>query len=65
MKKPQKISKLNFNSMKKIILFLILIVAVNSCTNKNKNADAAHVKAETPFVWEAANIYFLLTCAIG
>jgi alpha-amylase len=61
MKKPQKISKLNFNSMKKIILFLILIVNVTGCTNKNKNADAVHVKAETPFVWEAANIYFLLT----
>lgn len=50
--------------MKKLILFTIILVTL-SCKNKteensNKSVNSEEV-TETPFVWEGANLYFLLT----
>ncbi|WP_044402156.1 alpha-amylase family glycosyl hydrolase [Lacinutrix sp. Hel_I_90] len=52
--------------MKKTLLTLITIMAILGCKSKDnsKNADAQPVKPiveKTPFVWEGANLYFLLT----
>jgi alpha-amylase len=44
--------------MKQIIIFLVVAIIFTNCSNKNK---VVQEKAETPFVWEGANIYFLLT----
>lgn len=42
--------------MKKNILLLTLFISFLSCIDKK-----VVPKTETPFVWEAANVYFLLT----
>ncbi|QXP77542.1 MULTISPECIES: alpha-amylase family glycosyl hydrolase [Winogradskyella] len=50
--------------MKKLILFTIILITL-SCKNKDteKKTTATEVSdiIETPFVWEGANLYFLLT----
>lgn len=43
--------------MKKIILFILTIITFACSTTKQVNLK----NAETPFVWEGANMYFLLT----
>ena len=52
--------------MKKSILLIVLTILIFGCkTDKKANQDIAeNIKKEevkTPFVWEAANVYFLLT----
>ena len=47
--------------MKKYAFIAILFVAITSCSEKNQEKDKTSKKSETPFVWENANIYFLLT----
>ena len=47
--------------MKKYIVVLLLSVIVASCTTKKKEMTAENTIKEIPFVWENANIYFLLT----
>ncbi|NNC49409.1 MAG: alpha-amylase [Flaviramulus sp.] len=46
--------------MKKLIFFLIVAITFTSCRTNN-NEEIILEKANTPFVWEGANIYFLLT----
>ena len=43
--------------MKKIILFILTIITFACSTTKQVNPKST----ETPFVWEGANMYFLLT----
>lgn len=45
--------------MKQIILLLIAVVLLSNC--KEKTIEKIKQEPNTPFVWEAANIYFLLT----
>lgn len=45
--------------MKKIIALIVIIVSVFAC--KFKDTEAQIVKPTPPFVWEGANVYFLLT----
>ena len=52
--------------MKKNILLIALSILIFGCkTDKKENQDIAENKkkeeAKTPFVWDAANVYFLLT----
>ncbi|MCF8273650.1 MAG: alpha-amylase [Flavobacteriaceae bacterium] len=44
--------------MKKVLFFLVLSLLFNCKSNSSKNEV---IKKETPFVWEGANLYFLLT----
>ena len=46
--------------MKRIIVILFVFLFIFSCAQK-KNKEVVSVKQETPFVWEGANVYFLLT----
>lgn len=46
--------------MKYIIITIVAIITFSSCIKKNESK-AIEEKAKAPFVWEAANIYFLLT----
>ena len=46
--------------MKRFIITLVVLITLASCEKKeDKNAMIKDV--ETPFIWEAANLYFLLT----
>ena len=46
--------------MKRFIITLVVLITLVSCEKKeDKNAIITDV--ETPFIWEAANLYFLLT----
>ena len=47
--------------MKKYAFIAILFFAMTSCYENNREEDKTSKKIETPFVWENANIYFLLT----
>lgn len=47
--------------MKKYLLIAIAFVAIISCSDKKESKVELSSKIETPFVWENANIYFLLT----
>jgi alpha-amylase len=47
--------------MKKISLILFSIIAITSCTEKKQTKVELSNNVKTPFVWENANIYFLLT----
>jgi alpha-amylase len=47
--------------MKKISLILFSIIAITSCTEKKQTKVELSNNGKTPFVWENANIYFLLT----
>jgi len=49
---------------KRIILIVIVLLGFLSCTkqrNKQDNPDSKDLYADTPFIWENANLYFLLT----
>jgi alpha-amylase len=49
---------------KRIILIAIVLLGSLSCTNqvnKQDNPDSRDLYADTPFIWENANLYFLLT----
>ncbi|MEH6535050.1 MAG: alpha-amylase family glycosyl hydrolase [Psychroserpens sp.] len=46
--------------MKKITLLILIIATFLSCKSQSKE-NIEVVKLETPFVWEGANLYFLLT----
>ncbi|WP_353779714.1 alpha-amylase family glycosyl hydrolase [Winogradskyella sp. 3972H.M.0a.05] len=47
--------------MKKLMPILIILIAFISCKNTEAKKSAEVIEVETPFVWEAANLYFLLT----
>jgi alpha-amylase len=47
--------------MKKLLLFIFLMAAFLSCVNNQESAQREPVPAAVPFLWESANIYFLLT----
>ena len=47
--------------MKKYSLFILLTIVLASCTSKKQEMTSTEKTAEVPFVWENANIYFLLT----
>ena len=42
-------------------LSLLVIILLSSCTQKEQKTDIDKVAAATPFTWEAATVYFLLT----
>ena len=46
--------------MKRIVVIVFAFLFVFSCA-QNSNKETASVDQETPFVWEGANLYFLLT----
>ncbi|WP_445735802.1 alpha-amylase family glycosyl hydrolase [Mariniflexile sp.] len=46
--------------MKHIIITILTVIAFTSCVQQNKTK-AVEANPKTPFVWEGANIYFLLT----
>jgi len=54
----QKVSKLNSNKMKKYLILVVLFLVFISCSEKKQEVAAT---VETPFIWEGANMYFLLT----
>ena len=45
--------------MKQIMTLLIVCILFSNCREKQK--EPIELKPETPFVWEGANVYFLLT----
>jgi len=47
--------------MKKITSFIVVLALIVGCSEKNNKEAVQSKKAETPFVWEGANMYFLLT----
>ncbi len=47
--------------MKKYSLFLLLTIVLASCTSKKQETTSTEPINAAPFVWENANIYFLLT----
>ena len=47
--------------MKKYTLFFLLTIVLASCTSKKQEITSTEPAHVAPFVWENANIYFLLT----
>ena len=47
--------------MRKFIYIIILFVAVLSCKDKNQDKKEIAKTQDVPFVWENANVYFMLT----
>ncbi len=48
--------------MKKLLLIITIFIFAQSCNNKETSEKSSiTTNVETPFVWEGANIYFLLT----
>ena len=47
--------------MKYYLYLAILLVVITSCSEKQEEVVLNSTNIETPFVWENANIYFLLT----
>ena len=47
--------------MRKFIYIIILFLAVLSCKDKNQDKKEIAKKQDVPFVWENANVYFMLT----
>ncbi|WP_117879450.1 alpha-amylase family glycosyl hydrolase [Aureibaculum luteum] len=47
--------------MKKYLLPLLISFILFSCSDKKEQKPTEITESETPFVWEAANLYFLLT----
>lgn len=47
--------------MKKLISFLLIIITVISCKNNTIESKSGDIKLKAPFIWESANLYFLLT----
>ena len=54
------INRTIYLQMKHIIITILTVIAFTSCVQQNKKK-AVEANPETPFVWEGANIYFLLT----
>ena len=53
--------KSNFK-MKKIFLFLNILLVISSCkSTQETTSQITNQQSEAPFVWESANVYFLLT----
>ena len=46
--------------MRKFVLILVVIITMLSC-DKKENKSELVMNVEKPFVWEGANLYFLLT----
>lgn len=46
--------------MKRFVIILIAIITLTNCVNKEDKIIKV-TEVETPFLWEAANLYFLLT----
>ena len=46
--------------MKRFIIIIVILLTVWSC-GKKEPVDIAKIEVEKPFIWEAANLYFLLT----
>ena len=53
-----KTLRFNINQMKKTALILLLAIAFSGCKSTQKIATQ---ETKIPFVWESANVYFLLT----
>ena len=47
--------------MKKTVLLICISFMIMNCGNKKKANQEDVTTAKTPFVWEGANLYFLLT----
>ncbi len=47
--------------MGKYSIFIVLVLALSSCTTKKQDSNAVKIAEKVPFIWENANIYFLLT----
>jgi len=47
--------------MKKFLIPILITALLYSCTNKKEEKKTENSEPETHFVWEAANLYFLLT----
>jgi alpha-amylase len=47
--------------MKKYLILLVLSIILASCNTKKQEMTSAKETSEVPFIWENANIYFLLT----
>ncbi|WP_372792995.1 alpha-amylase family glycosyl hydrolase [Lutibacter sp.] len=47
--------------MRKFIYIIILFLVVLSCKDKNQDKKEIAKKQDVPFVWENANVYFMLT----
>ena len=47
--------------MKRYIILILAATLLISCSEKKEEKKTETAKPETPFVWEAANLYFLLT----
>lgn len=47
--------------MRKFVYIIILFVAVLSCKDKNQDKKEIAKTQDVPFVWENANVYFMLT----
>ena len=47
--------------MKKLLVLLILFTMLNACENKTDQTQNEPIPVAVPFMWEGANIYFLLT----
>ncbi len=47
--------------MKRLIILTITTLSVIGCAQSNQENNAAQEEVKMPFVWQAANVYFLLT----
>ena len=47
--------------MKRLIILIFSTLSILGCAQNNKGKHVVNAMAEAPFVWEAANVYFLLT----
>jgi len=47
--------------MKKLLPLIVLMTALYSCVNNQESAQSDPEPVPVPFMWESANIYFLLT----
>ncbi len=47
--------------MKKYLILMLAFVSITSCSTKNKDKNNLTMDSRIPFVWENANIYFMLT----
>nr|WP_035338173.1 alpha-amylase family glycosyl hydrolase [Dokdonia sp. PRO95] len=48
-------------NIKSIVALLFVVVSISSCKEKETTVTQAEVERKTPFLWEASNMYFLLT----
>ena len=47
--------------MKRLVILIFSTLSILGCAQNNKEKDVTETQGEAPFVWEAANVYFLLT----